>query len=74
MWFDDDIGCGTLSLVGILILAIIFAGPAIVMTGWNMIVAGMFGGPTISYWAAFWGTWAFHIITERFGTHISKDS
>lgn len=70
----ENAGCGTLFAALVLIALIIFAGPAIVMTGWNMIVAGMFGGPTISYWAAFWGTWAFHIITERFGTHISKDS
>ncbi len=71
---NNDFGCGTWILICVLIVAIIFAGPAVVMTGWNMIIVDMFGGPAISYWTAFWGTWAFHIITERFGTHISKDS
>lgn len=54
-------------VIGVLILIalIIFVGPWVVMTAWNMIAAGMFGLPIMSYWAAFMGTWAMHIIFEQ---------
>jgi len=51
-------------IIGIVILVglAIFIGPWIVMTGWNMIVAEMFGLPTLTYWPAFFGTLAMHIL------------
>lgn len=63
-------------VIGILILIalVIFIGPWVVMTGWNMIAAGMFALPTMTYWPAFFGTWALHIIFERTGGRSTKDS
>jgi len=55
----------------ILIAAIIFIGPWVVMTAWSMIAVDMFGLPALSYWAAFMGTWAVHIIFERMGSKRS---
>jgi len=61
---DNDIGCGTLILALVLIALIIFGGPWIVMHAWMLIAVNMFGAPVMSYWTAFFGTWAMHIIFD----------
>lgn len=61
-YHDKDMGCGTIFLLGLVILAVIFGAPWIVQIAWGMIAVGMFGAPALSYWAAFMGTWALHII------------
>ena len=60
--------------IGVIILIglAIFLGPWVVMTGWNMIAAGMFALPTLTYWPAFFGTWAIHILFG--GTRIGSKS
>ena len=55
---------GCLGVIVLIALAI-FLGPWIVMHAWNLIVAGMFAGPLISYWTAFWGVLAVHILFEK---------
>lgn len=55
-------GCLGLILV---IALVVFAGPWIVMHAWSLIAVGMFGAPAMSYWTAFWGTMAFHILFAR---------
>ena len=58
----------------ILIALVIFLGPWVVMTGWNMIAAGMFAAPVMSYWPAFFGTWALHIIFGGFRNGSKSDN
>ena len=55
---------GCLGLIVVILLAI-FLGPWIVMHAWTLIAVDMFGAPAMSYWTAFFGTWAVHILTER---------
>ena len=63
-------------IIGIVILVglAIFIGPWIVMTGWNMIAAEMFGLPTLSYWPAFFGTLAMHILFSSFGSGFKSEN
>ena len=63
--FMDEHPVGGCLGVIIVIALLIFAGPWVVMHAWNLIVAGMFAGPAITYWTAFWGTWAVHILFEK---------
>lgn len=62
----DNMGCGTAVAVLILIALIIFGGPWVVMHAWTLIAVNMFGAPAMSYWTAFFGTWAIHVLTENF--------
>lgn len=55
-------GCFTVIVV---VLLAIFFGPWVVMHAWSLIAVGMFGAPAMSYWTAFWGTWAVHILTQQ---------
>lgn len=59
---DSELGCGTVILLMLLIAAIIFCAPLVVMKAWELIAVVMFKAPAMSYWAAFFGTWAMHII------------
>lgn len=59
---NSDVGCGTIILLVLLIVAIIFCAPLVVMKAWELIAVVMFKAPAMSYWAAFFGTWAMHII------------
>ena len=71
---NDNDGCA-MTIFGILLMIGIgvFLGPWIVMHAWNLIVAGMFAGPTIGYWAAFWGTLAVHCLFPVWGGHSKSN-
>lgn len=56
---DDNFSCFGIIL---LIALLVFAGPLIVMFGWNAMAAGMFALPTMPYWTAFWVTNACQIL------------
>ena len=58
--------------MSILILAIVFLTPWIVQITWGMIAVNMFGAPVMSYWAAFFGTWAMHILFRQM-SYKNKD-
>ena len=60
---DHPVG-GCFGLI-IAMLLLIFFGPWIVMHAWQLIAVDMFGAPAMPYWAAFFGTWAVHILTEN---------
>ena len=59
---------GCLTVLIVLAIAI-FLGPWIVMHAWTLIAVNMFGAPAMSYWTAFFGTWAAHIIFSRMGVN-----
>ena len=61
---NHDIGCGTALLLGLIVLVVIFGAPWIVQIAWTAIAVQMFRAPALSYWAAFMGTWAMHIIFD----------
>lgn len=61
---DHPVG-GCLGLI-IVIALVVFLGPWVVMHAWTLIAVNMFGAPAMSYWTAFFGTWAIHILTEQF--------
>jgi len=71
--YTDDHPVGGCIGVIILIFLFIFAGPWVVMHAWNLIVAGMFAGPTMPYWTAFFGTWAVHILFAKTISGTNKD-
>lgn len=60
-FIDEHPVGGCLTVIIVLALAI-FLGPWIVMHAWSLIAVGMFGAPAMSYWAAFFGTWACAIL------------
>jgi len=43
---------GAFALVALVALAVLL-GPVLLMFAWNLVVAGLFGGPTIGFWHAF---------------------
>jgi hypothetical protein len=64
-WEKDNIGCGTIILILIGIIALCFLGPAITMWLWNWIAVDLFGLPVIGYWTAFGLQWLCHILFGR---------
>jgi hypothetical protein len=54
-------------LIIVLLLALIFVQPLIVVHAWSLIAVGMFGAPALSYWAAFWGMLALELIFKDSG-------
>ena len=61
-WNDSDIGCGTVILIIIGLIALLFLGPAITMWLWNWIAVSLFGLLVIGYWQAFGLEWLCHIL------------
>lgn len=61
----DNIGCGTIFLICLGILALCFLGPALVMLLWNWIAVGLFNAPVIGYWTAFGLQWLCHLLFGR---------
>ena len=55
---------GCLGII-IVIAIVIFLGPWIVMHAWGLIAVEMFGLPAMSYWTAFWGVLAVHVLLEH---------
>jgi len=68
----ERIGCGTAIGALILIVLVIFGGPWVVMHAWTLIAVNMFGAPVMSYWTAFWGTLAMHIIFDL-NVNVNRD-
>jgi len=68
----ERIGCGTAIGALILIALVIFGGPWVVMHAWTLIAVNMFGAPVMSYWTAFWGTLAMHIIFDL-NVNVNRD-
>lgn len=58
----NDNGCLVVLLVFLLVVALLFLEPLIVMWLWNVTVAVLFGWPTIGYWMAFGLTILCHIL------------
>lgn len=67
----DEIGCGTVILIIIGLIALLFLGPAITMWLWNWIAVSLFGLPVIGYWQAFGLQWLCHIL---FGSTVTVRS
>ena len=59
---NDDIGCGVIILCLILLIGLLFLGPAITMWLWNWIAVSLFNAPVIGYWTAFGLQWLCHIL------------
>lgn len=68
----DEIGCGTAILIALLLIGLLFLGPAITMWLWNWIAVGLFGAPVIGYWTAFGLQWLCHILFGHTVTVRSK--
>jgi len=68
----NRVGCGTAIGALILIALVIFGGPWVVMHAWTLIAVNMFGAPVMSYWTAFWGTLAMHIIFDL-NVNVNRD-
>ena len=63
---NDDIGCGTVILVVLLVLALCFViNPLLVMWLWNWIAVKLFAAPVIGFWQAFGLHW---LCTLLFGS------
>ena len=71
-WDSNDIGCGTVILIIIGLIALLFLGPAITMWLWNWIAVSLFGLLVISYWQAFGLQWLCHILFGHTVTIRSK--
>ena len=61
----EEMGCGLAIFCAILLIGLLFLGPAIVMWLWNWIAVGLFGAPVIGYWTAFGLQWLCHILFGR---------
>ena len=70
-FIDDHPVGGCITIIIVLVLAI-FLGPWIVMHAWTLIAVNMFGAPAMSYWTAFFGTWAVHVLTQQFRSNKSE--
>lgn len=71
--FDkEEVGCVTVILVIIGVLALLFLGPAITMLLWNWVAVDLFALPVIGYWKAFGLTWLCHILFGHTVT-VKKD-
>lgn len=68
----DEIGCGAAILIALLLIGLLFLGPAITMWLWNWIAVSLFGAPVISYWTAFGLQWLCHILFGHTVTVRSK--
>ena len=68
----DEIGCGAAILIALLLIGLLFLGPAITMWLWNWIAVELFGAPVIGYWTAFGLQWLCHILFGRTVTVRSK--
>ena len=69
---DDNIGCATIIIIIISLIALLFLGPAITMWLWNWIAVGLFGAPAIGYWTAFGLQWLCCILFGHTVTIRSK--
>lgn len=61
----DEIGCGAAILIVLLLIGLLFLGPAITMWLWNWIAVSLFNAPVIGYWTAFGLQWLCHILFGR---------
>lgn len=68
----DEIGCGAAILIALLLIGLLFLGPAITMWLWNWIAVELFALPYIGYWQAFGLQWLCHILFGRTVTVRSK--
>ena len=68
----DEIGCGAAILIVLLLIGLLFLGPAITMWLWNWIAVGLFNAPVIGYWTAFGLQWLCHILFGHTVTVGSK--
>lgn len=68
----DEIGCGAAILIVLLLIGLLFLGPAITMWLWNWIAVDLFGASVIGYWTAFGLQWLCHILFGHTVTVRSK--
>ncbi len=62
---DEEMGCLTIVLIIIGLLALIFIGPLITMWLWNWVAVSLFNAPVISYWMAFGLQWLCNCLFGR---------
>lgn len=55
---ETKIGCGAAIVVLLLMVAMWFIQPLIIVKAWTMFAVGMFNLPALNYWTAFWVNWA----------------
>lgn len=67
-----EMGCFTAIVCLILLIGLLFLGPAITMWLWNWIAVDLFGAPVIGYWTAFGLQWLCNILFGRIVTVRSK--
>lgn len=68
----DDVGCGFIIFCVVLVIGLLFLGPAITMWLWNWIAVELFALPYIGYWQAFGLQWLCHILFGHTVTVRSK--
>lgn len=71
-WSSNDTGCGTTILFALLLIGLLFIGPAITMWLWNWIAVELFALPYIGYWQAFGLQWLCYILFGHTVTVRSK--
>ena len=69
MRYNDNAGCGTLIAALLLIALLVFAGPWVVLMGYNRVTLP-FNLPDLQYWDFFWVTNALQVI---FKTSVSTN-
>lgn len=65
---DKDVAAGVFAVACLGIIAffpiLLFAGAAVAMYFWNMVISPTFDIGTISYWQAFWGWFGILFISS----------
>lgn len=69
---SSEDGCLWVVLAVILVIGLLFLGPAITMWLWNWVAVDLFGAPVIGYWTAFGLQWLCHILFGHTVTVRSK--
>ena len=59
-------GAGGCLLVLIVLAAILFLEPLIIVHAWSLFAVGMFGLPVLEYWTAFWVNLAVGCLIDGF--------
>lgn len=61
----SDSGCGWIIACVLLVIALIFVGPLVMMWLWNWLAVDLFSLPVIGYWEAFGLEWLCQILFGR---------
>lgn len=72
MGYNNNDGCATVVAMLIVLALVLFAGPWVVMMGYNAIKLD-FNLPTLNYWQFFWATNALQVIFKSSASIKSKN-